>query len=163
MNNPTVILNGDQVYCDELIRENARLTIQHEVDRQKMEALERQIEDQAANIASLEAHSYAREDLEELADLRRTVDKAIKDLHFVMAGGDPCKVCAKVCMMGEGNCQPPVDRRAQLVARATAAVIRKMRLFLFSCRARICLTASISVNFFWSCCMKTSLLPSSGR
>lgn len=53
MNNPTVILNGDQVYCDELIRENARLTIQHEVDRQKMEALERQIEDQAANIASL--------------------------------------------------------------------------------------------------------------
>lgn len=32
--------------------------------------------------------------------------KAIKDLHFVMAGGDPCKVCAKVCMMGEGNCQP---------------------------------------------------------
>ena len=89
MNNPTVILNGDQVYCDELIRENAR-----------------QIEDQAANIASLEAHSYAREDLEELADLRRTVDKAIKDLHFVMAGGDPCKVCAKVCMMGEGNCQP---------------------------------------------------------
>lgn len=106
MNNPTVILNGDQVYCDELIRENARLTIQHEVDRQKMEALERQIEDQAANIASLEAHSYAREDLEELADLRRTVDKAIKDLHFVMAGGDPCEVCAKVCMMGEGNCQP---------------------------------------------------------
>ena len=61
MNNPTVILNGDQVYCDELIRENARLTIQHEVDQQKMEAL---------------------------------------------AGGDPCKVCAKVCMMGEGNCQP---------------------------------------------------------
>ena len=44
--------------------------------------------------------------MEELADLRRTVDKAIKDLHFVMAGGDPCKVCAKVCMMGEGNCQP---------------------------------------------------------
>ena len=34
------------------------------------------------------------------------MDKAIKDLHFVMAGGDPCKVCAKVCMMGEGNCQP---------------------------------------------------------
>ena len=33
MSNPTVILNGDQVYCDELIRENARLTIQHEADR----------------------------------------------------------------------------------------------------------------------------------
>lgn len=93
-------------YIDELIRENAKLAIQHEVDQQKMEAMERQIEDQAANIASFEAHSYAREDLEELADLRRTVDKAIKDLHFVMAGGDPCRVCAKKCMMGEGNCQP---------------------------------------------------------
>ena len=78
MNNPTVILNGDQVYCDELIRENARLTIQHEVDRQKMEALERQIEDQAANIASLEAHSYAREDLEELADLLEVMQAVVK-------------------------------------------------------------------------------------
>lgn len=106
MSNPTVILNGDQIYLDELIRENARLTIQHEVDQQKMGTLERQIEDQAANIASLEANSYAREDLEELADLRRKIFKAIKDLHFVMAGGDPCRVCAKKCMMGEGNCQP---------------------------------------------------------
>ena len=40
------------------------------------------------------------------ASVQKLVDKAIKDLHFVMAGGDPCKVCAKVCMMGEGNCQP---------------------------------------------------------
>ena len=102
----SIVLNKETIFTDELIRENARLTIQHEVDQQKKEALERQIEDQAANIASLEAHSYAREDLEEMADLRRMVDKAIKDLHFVMAGGDPCKVCAKVCMMGEGNCQP---------------------------------------------------------
>ena len=37
MSNPTVILNGDQVYCDELIRENARLTIQHEADRLTLE------------------------------------------------------------------------------------------------------------------------------
>ena len=34
------------------------------------------------------------------------LSKAMADLRFVMAGGDPCKVCAKVCMMGEGNCQP---------------------------------------------------------
>ena len=34
------------------------------------------------------------------------LSKAVADLRFVMAGGDPCKVCAKVCMMGEGNCQP---------------------------------------------------------
>ena len=42
--NLTVILNGEQVFCDELIRESARLSVQHEVDRQKMEGLERQIE-----------------------------------------------------------------------------------------------------------------------
>lgn len=32
--------------------------------------------------------------------------KAVEDLHFVMAGGDPCKVCTKKCLMGEGNCKP---------------------------------------------------------
>ena len=106
MNNPIAILNGDQIYCDELIRENARLTVQHEVDQLKMATLERQIEDQTANIASLEAHSCTREGQEELAALQSTVAKAVKDLHFVMAGGDACKVCAKTCMMGEGNCQP---------------------------------------------------------
>jgi len=38
----TVILNGDQVYCDELIRENARLTIQHEADRLTLEQMRKQ-------------------------------------------------------------------------------------------------------------------------
>ena len=56
----TMILNGDKIYCDELILENARLTVQHEVDRQKIAGLEQQIADQAENIASLEVHSYAR-------------------------------------------------------------------------------------------------------
>lgn len=42
MSNPTVILNGDQVYCDELIRENARLTIQHEADRLTLEQMRKQ-------------------------------------------------------------------------------------------------------------------------
>lgn len=93
-------------YIDELIRENARLAIQHEADQQKMEALEQQIEDQAANIASLEVHSYARENFENLQHYKSKLLKAINDLHFVMAGGDPCRVCAKKCMMGEGNCQP---------------------------------------------------------
>lgn len=40
MSNPTVILNGDQIYCDELIRENARLTVQHEADVARLEACE---------------------------------------------------------------------------------------------------------------------------
>lgn len=32
--------------------------------------------------------------------------RAVSDLHFVMAGGDPCKVCGKVCMMGTTKCEP---------------------------------------------------------
>lgn len=106
MSNPTMILNGDQIFCDELIRENARLTVQHEVDQQKIEALEQQVADQAENIASLEVHSYARENFEDLQYYKKQLIKALADLRYVMAGGDPCKVCAKVCMMGEGNCQP---------------------------------------------------------
>lgn len=102
----TVLLNGDQVYTEELIRENARLTVQHEVDRQKIEALEQQVADQAENIASLEVHSYARESAQEFAYYKRTLAQAIEDLHTVMAGGDPCKVCVKKCLMGAGDCKP---------------------------------------------------------
>ena len=107
--NSAVMLNGDQVYLDELIRENARLTVMQEAFRVRIAELEQQIEDQAANIASLEVHSYARESADDLRHYRhykRLLKKAVNDLHFFMAGGDPCKVCAKKCMMGEGNCQP---------------------------------------------------------
>lgn len=102
----SIVLNKETIFTDELIRENARLTIQHEVDRQKMEALEQQVADQAENIASLEVHSYAREDFENLQHYKSQLLKALTDLRFVMAGGDPCRVCAKKCMMGEDNCQP---------------------------------------------------------
>ena len=40
--NLTVILNGEQVFCDELIRESARLAIQHEADKLTIEALRQQ-------------------------------------------------------------------------------------------------------------------------
>lgn len=104
--NPAVMLNGDQVYLDELIRENARLTVMQEAFRVRIAELEQQIEDQAANIASLEVHSYARENFDDLQHYKRQLLKAMADLRYVMAGGDPCKVCSKKCMMGEGNCQP---------------------------------------------------------
>lgn len=45
MSNPTMILNGDQIFCDELIRENARLTVQHEADKLTIEALRQQVQD----------------------------------------------------------------------------------------------------------------------
>lgn len=47
-------------------------------------------------------NTYMDELIRENATLRR----AITDLHFVMAGGDPCKVCTVKCLMGEGNCKP---------------------------------------------------------
>lgn len=34
------------------------------------------------------------------------LNKAVADLHFVMAGGDACKVCTVKCAFGEGNCKP---------------------------------------------------------
>ena len=40
MMNATVILNGDQVYMEELIRENARLTVRVEAEKQRREELE---------------------------------------------------------------------------------------------------------------------------
>lgn len=103
MSNPTMILNGDQIFCDELIRENARLTVQHEADVQRMKELRAAVikaESEAAEIAAVD------ESVADASGLSAKLAEAIKDLHFVMAGGDPCKVCAKVCMMGEGNCQP---------------------------------------------------------
>lgn len=116
MSNPTVILNGDQIFCDELIRENARLTVQHEADGQKMKELRAAIikaESEAVEIAAVDESVMELELERELkraetdaSGLSAKLAEAIKDLHFVMAGGDPCKVCAKVCMMGEGNCQP---------------------------------------------------------
>ena len=39
MEKVVAVLNGDQVYVEELIRENARLAVQHEADRQRLELL----------------------------------------------------------------------------------------------------------------------------
>lgn len=92
-------LKTDTVFVDTVIRECAMMTIQREADRLKIEELEQQVADQAENIASLESHSYAREDFDELKAAKR-------DIAYLMAGGDPCKVCAKkVCNMGV-QCHP---------------------------------------------------------
>ena len=34
------------------------------------------------------------------------LSNAVADLRFVMAGGNPCRVCAVKCTFGEGNCKP---------------------------------------------------------
>lgn len=102
----SIVTNKETIFVDELIRENAQLTVRHEADRLKIEMLEQQIADQAANIASLEVHAYAREDAEERRQTEAKLRQAVSDLRFVMGGGDPCEVCATKCMMGEGNCKP---------------------------------------------------------
>lgn len=103
----TVILNGDQVYCDELIRENARLTIQHEADRLTLEQMREQCVSSEECTAKV-AEAYARADKakRDAEALNSKLRQAVADLHFVMAGGDACKVCTVKCAFGEGNCKP---------------------------------------------------------
>lgn len=99
-----------ETYIDELVRENARLAVQHEVDRQRIELLS----ERAAQADQLEAELTEAQsqilDLQAGANAGKNLaDKllrAVSDLHFVMAGGDPCKVCGKVCMMGTTKCEP---------------------------------------------------------
>lgn len=115
MSNPAVILNGDQIYLEELIRENARLTVQHEADQQRIMApcdrveqlgqenkrLSQQAEEAEENL------SMAAAGLEREKVLASKLDQAIKDLHFVMAGGDACTVCKNKCLMGTADaCEP---------------------------------------------------------
>ena len=96
-----------ETYIDELIRENARLAVQHEADRQRLELLseraaqmEEELADAQSQILDLQAGANAGKNL---AD---KLLRAVSDLHFVMAGGDPCRVCGKVCMMGTAKCEP---------------------------------------------------------
>lgn len=112
MSNPVAILNGDQIYLDELIRENARLTIQHEADLLRVDKLAAELEEVKASVPSangaLEAcgRAQARTAEAKLGKSEAMLRRAIADLHFVMAGGDPCKVCTVKCAFGEGNCKP---------------------------------------------------------
>ena len=92
-----------ETYTDELIRENARLAVQHEADRQRMELLselEAELTEAQSQILDLQAGANAGK------NLANKLLRAVSDLHFVMAGGDPCKVCGKVCMMGTTKCEP---------------------------------------------------------
>lgn len=108
-----VILNGDQVYTEELIRENARLTIQHEADHQRILALCDRVEQLERENSTLSSRAELAEgDLQLVKDglsrekvLAEKLDQAIQDLHALMAGGDACAVCKNKCLMGAA-CEP---------------------------------------------------------
>lgn len=89
-------LKTDTVFVDTVIRECALMTIQKEADAQRIAELEER----------LEALSAAPPPVEPSAALQRQLDKAVADLHFVMVGGDPCKICNAKCTFGEKNCKP---------------------------------------------------------
>lgn len=110
----TILLNGDEVYLEELVRENARLTIQHSADHQRIKALLDQVAILEADKQSLSARAeQAEENLSQTTawvrrenELSAKLDQAIKDLHFVMADGDACQVCKNKCPMGTKDCKP---------------------------------------------------------
>ena len=84
-----------ETYTDELIRENARLAVQHEADRQRVELLS----ERAAQADQLEAELTEAQsqilDLQAGANAGKNLaDKllrAVSDLHFVMAGATPAR------------------------------------------------------------------------
>ena len=71
-------LKTDTVFVDTVIRECALMTIQKEADAQRIAELEDRL-DAVSAIPPAEPS----------AALQRQLDKAVADLHFVMAGGGP--------------------------------------------------------------------------
>ena len=111
----SIVMDKETIFTDELIRENARLTIQVEAERQHRRELEAALDrlkrenkalsdraEQAEGDLGLVAAGLEREKV-----LASKLDQAIQDLHFVMAGGDACTKCKNKCMMGTADgCEP---------------------------------------------------------
>lgn len=112
--NPTILLNGDEIYLEELVRENARLTVRLESEQQhrrEMEAtlarLKRENEDLSTRVEQADEDlSRAVAGVSREKELSSKLEQAIKDLHFVMANGDACQVCKNKCPMGTNDCKP---------------------------------------------------------
>ncbi len=103
------------IFTDELIRENARLTVQLEAERQHRRELEEVVarlklenEDLSSRAEQTEGDlGLVAAGLEREKVLASKLDQAIHDLHFVMADGDACTVCKNKCLMGTADaCQP---------------------------------------------------------
>ena len=110
----SIVMDKETIFTDELIRENARLTVRHEADQQTILALSDQVELLEAEVS---AGQGAVEDCDaameragiaeaKLAGMSAKLEQAIRDLLFVMAGGDSCKVCTRKCAFGASECKP---------------------------------------------------------
>ena len=110
----SIVTDKDTIFVDELIRENARLTVQHEADLLRADQLAAELEEAKAAVPSAQealeacdrAQNRARTAEAKLSQVNAMLARAIDDLHYVMAGGDPCRVCTVKCAFGEGTCKP---------------------------------------------------------
>ena len=111
----SIVMDKETIFTDELIRENARLTIQHEADHERILALldlVKQLEQENSELSSRAEQTegdlgLVAAGLEREKVLSSKLDQAIHDLHFVMADGDACTVCKNKCLMGTADaCQP---------------------------------------------------------
>lgn len=110
-----IVMDKETIFTDELIRENARLTIQHEADHERILALldlVKQLEQENSELSSRVEQAegdlgLVAAGLEREKVLASKLDQAIHDLHFVMADGDACTVCKNKCLMGTADaCEP---------------------------------------------------------
>lgn len=98
----SIVTDKETIFVDELIRENARLTIRHEADQQIIVELTEKLGlMETAERAAQEAVPLKKE----LDKTKATLAQACEVIHYLMKSGDPCKVCAKTCKMGE-ECVP---------------------------------------------------------
>lgn len=111
----SIVMDKEMIFTDELIRENARLTIQHEADHERILALidlVKQLEQENSELSSRAKQAegdlgLVAAGLEREKVLASKLDQAIHDLHFVMADGDACTVCKNKCLMGTADaCEP---------------------------------------------------------
>lgn len=80
-----IVLDKETIFPDELIRENARLTVQLEADQQRVLALSDLVEQLEQGGIAAEAREWARTAEARLGGVNAMLVKAIEDLHFVMA------------------------------------------------------------------------------
>ena len=108
----SIVLSKESIFYDELIRENARLTVQHEADQLVIQNMASRIENlEIMENDYQEAEAIRKEALlmkEELDAVKTEREKAVEALTYVMGGGDACKICKKQCRFGD-DCQPIWD------------------------------------------------------
>ena len=112
-NNPynPFLFNGDKVFIEAVIQQNAKLIVDIEALKMQKSQMAQTIKDLEAQIA--EGTALADEELKELceemsikyASAEAEALAAKQAIFFLMSGGNPCDVCAKTCKMGE-ECNP---------------------------------------------------------